>query len=665
VTLPAPHLDDRRFQDLVDDAKRMVQRKWPEWTGWTDHNVSDPGVTLIETVAFVVDQMLYRLNRVPDRNYVKFLELIGLQLQPPTAAIAPVTFWLSARQDADVTVPQGTEVATERTDTQEPIVFRTMSPLTIVATWRTGVASAPVGAPPLDLTDPVDAGAEVPLFSPRPATGDAFYVGLSRPTPNNTVVVRFEGDVEGYGINPDYPPIEWQAQVGADWVKCEVDHDWTGGFNRSGDIVLHVPDGHRISAVAQRRAAWLRCIVTVPRPGENPYDASPRVRRLEAFTIAGTVDAIHAEEIRGEILGISEGVPGQKLQLERSPVVLAPDPEILEVVIDDVEQDGVVTAGRVEEWVRVDTFAGHGPDDRIFTIEPATGEVALPPAIREADGSVRRFGAVAPVGSVLRLRSYRTGGGRRGNVAMGALRNLRSSIPLISRVGNRVAAAGGVDGESLDEAKHRGPLMLRTRDRAVTAGDFEHHTREAAPDIARVRCIDVGASDPGGVRVLVVPRVFEGPAGVGRIRIDQLRPSDETFERIVEHLEQRRVVGVRVLVEMPAYVGVTVIARLQAKQRASITEVQQLALDALYGYYNPVTGGPDGDGWPFGRPIHAGEVHAVLQRVPGVDFVEDAQLFTYDVNTTERGSAPTDRIDVPPNGLVLSFAHEVRVGQRP
>ena len=74
MALPVPNLDDRRFQDLVDDAKRLVQRRCPEWT---DHNVSDPGVTLIETFAFMTDQLLYRLNRVPDRMYVKFLELIG------------------------------------------------------------------------------------------------------------------------------------------------------------------------------------------------------------------------------------------------------------------------------------------------------------------------------------------------------------------------------------------------------------------------------------------------------------------------------------------------------------------------------------------------------------------------------------------------------------
>ena len=92
MSLPAPNLDDRRFQDLVDDAKRLVQQRTRRWT---DHNVSDPGVTLIEAFAWITDQMLYRLNRVPDLNYIKFLDLIGVRLFPPTGATAPVTFWLT------------------------------------------------------------------------------------------------------------------------------------------------------------------------------------------------------------------------------------------------------------------------------------------------------------------------------------------------------------------------------------------------------------------------------------------------------------------------------------------------------------------------------------------------------------------------------------------
>ena len=86
MALPVPNLDDRRFQDLVDDAKRLVQQRCPEWT---DHNVSDPGVTLIELFAWMTDQLLYRLNRVPDRNYVKFLELIGVSLYPADGRAQP------------------------------------------------------------------------------------------------------------------------------------------------------------------------------------------------------------------------------------------------------------------------------------------------------------------------------------------------------------------------------------------------------------------------------------------------------------------------------------------------------------------------------------------------------------------------------------------------
>src|SRR6201999_247738 len=122
MALPVPNLDDRRFQDLVDDAKRLVMRRCPEWT---DHNVSDPGVTLIETFAYMTDQLLFRLNQVPDRMYVKFLDMIGLRLIPATPAEVPVTFWLPAPAIPSVGVAAGTCVATPRTDLEESILFST------------------------------------------------------------------------------------------------------------------------------------------------------------------------------------------------------------------------------------------------------------------------------------------------------------------------------------------------------------------------------------------------------------------------------------------------------------------------------------------------------------------------------------------------------------
>ena len=130
MALPVPNLDDRRFQDLVDDAKRLVQQRCPEWT---DHNVSDPGVTLIELFAWMTDQLVYRLNRVPDRNYVKFLELIGVT--PVPADRRPhrrSRSGSSAPQPDVVTIPAGTQVATVRTETDEAIVFATTEELPII-----------------------------------------------------------------------------------------------------------------------------------------------------------------------------------------------------------------------------------------------------------------------------------------------------------------------------------------------------------------------------------------------------------------------------------------------------------------------------------------------------------------------------------------------------
>src|SRR5207244_7286993 len=90
------------------------------------------------------------------------------------------------------------------------------------------------------------------------------------------------------------------------------------------------------------------------------------------------------------------------------------------------------------------------------------------PVVREPDGALRNYGAVPPKGARLRIRSYLIGGGRRGNVARNSISVLKSSIPYVSKVQNRRAAEGGVDGEDIENAKVRGTIELRTRDRAVT-----------------------------------------------------------------------------------------------------------------------------------------------------------------------------------------------------
>jgi predicted phage baseplate assembly protein len=647
MPLPAPNLDDRRFQDLVDDAKRMVMRRCPEWT---DHNVSDPGVTLIETFAFMTDQLLFRLNQVPDRLYVKFLELIGLRLIPATPAQADVTFWLAAPAIASVGIPMGTNVATLRTEQDESVVFSTGVDLQIVPCSLNRIATRGAGQDAqLDRTDELKMGQPFQAFSEVPRVDDVMLVGLSNPVPNCVVRLDFDCRVEGVGVHPDHPPLEWEAWNGKEWKRCKVSKDGTGALNTAGQVHVHVPGDHEAAVLGGDAAGWLRArVVEVPEDVPT-YGASPLVTALSASTVGATVEANHCEIIEEEMLGESEGVPGQQFTASRRPVVIGAGAATLESMSDD---------GWVE-WHPVHSFAGSGPDDRHYILDGESGIVHFGPAIREPDGGVRQYGAVPPYGATIRLRAYATGGGRLGNVGKGAIQTLKSSIPFVDRVENLEAAWGGVDGESVDEAKARGPILLRTRSRAVTAEDYEAITQEAAPDVARVRCVTAGDddTDPGSVRVLIVPAAAE--VG-GRIDFAELVPGEETLQRITERLDEVRLIGTRVLVTPPRYRGVTVVARVIARPRLDKARVRADAVEALYKYLNPISGGRDGRGWEFGRPVQAGDVYALLQRVRGVDLVEDVRLFGANPVTGERGEE-AQRLDVDPHSLIFSFEHHVKV----
>jgi predicted phage baseplate assembly protein len=225
-------------------------------------------------------------------------------------------------------------------------------------------------------------------------------------------------------------------------------------------------------------------------------------------------------------------------------------------------------------------------------------------------------------------------------------------------VENRKAATGGVDGESVEEAKVRGPIALRTLDRAVTIDDYELLAREALPDAARVRAVGGNTpEDAGGLRVLVVPPVTDDEQG--RIRFEELIPPEEMLERAATYLDARRAVGARVLVQPPAFQGVTVVARLRARPWADPMKLQVAGVIALNHHLHPIYGGPDGTGWPFGRPVQLGEIHSVLQNLPGTDLVESVLLFAADPVTGERGSA-SERVDVAEHALVFSYEHQVR-----
>jgi predicted phage baseplate assembly protein len=646
MALPAPNLDDRRFQDLVDEAKRTVQRHCPEWT---DHNVSDPGVTLIEVFAGMVDQLLYRVNRIPDRFYVKFLDLLGVHLLPPADAETEVTFWLSAPLPETLTIPVGTQVATLRTEGEPAISFSVTEAVDIVPCELGAVACSTEGRV-VDQTHVLAGTAGFACFDVCPKPGDQLLIGLSSAVPRGAVVLRFACSIEGIGVDPTNPPLVWESWNGNGWSACALERDETGGLNRAGDVVLHIGADHAASVMAGQRAGWLRCRVIEAVEGQPQFAASPKVTRLSAFTIGGTAHVAHAEVVQEEVVGISEGVAGQRFLLQHRPVVAMYEPLVVEVS----EAEGW------SQWARVTTFADSGPSDRHFFVDPVAGAIEFGPAVRQPDGSLRQYGAIPAKGSHIRLPVYRSGGGTRGNVSRGRIIVLKSSIPYVTRVENRFPAVGGVEAEDIDTARVRGPVVLRSRNRAVTTEDYEQLAREAAPDVARVRCVAAGDDgvEAGGVRVLVVPAV--GNEDSAPFPFDALVPDPDMLATVSDYLEDRRVIGTRVLVEPPAYQGFTVVARIRARPRVRSARLHADAVAALHRYFHPIFGGPERSGWPFGRPIHAGEVYSVLQALPGTEFVEDVRLFPADPVTGKRGEA-VGRIDIAPNCLVFSYDPQVVV----
>ena len=98
MPLTIPTLDDRRYQELLDEALARIPVHNPEWTNF---NHSDPGVTLIEVFAFLTESLLYRGNQIPERNRRKFLSLLGVPLQPAASARGLVTLRERARSARD------------------------------------------------------------------------------------------------------------------------------------------------------------------------------------------------------------------------------------------------------------------------------------------------------------------------------------------------------------------------------------------------------------------------------------------------------------------------------------------------------------------------------------------------------------------------------------
>jgi predicted phage baseplate assembly protein len=662
VSLPEIELDDRRFQDLVSEARLRIARSCPEWT---EHNVSDPGITLIELFAWMTDLLVFRLNRVPDKLHVALLELLGIRLDPPSAARTELRFRLVGPAAEPVVIPGArTEVGTPRAADEDAVVFQVDEDVTIPAlrpaayvlvrggqTHDVGLAGGearPAGGDRLPFGDP-------------PKVGDALHLGFDAALARLVLTVRVDASpARGAGVDPEDPPLRWEVSQGdGRWAEAEVLEDTTGGFNYgAGTIELQLPARSAVQPLCGHRLHWVRCRVddrTRSGGAATTYTAPPQVAAITAAATGALVPAAHGVRVEGEALGTSDGTPGQVLALRHAPVLRPEAGETLEV-----REPG---AAGWTAWALREDFVGCAETDRVFTLDAAAGEVALGPVIRSADGVWRQLGAIPPRGSLLRMSRYRHGGGRLGNVAPGALHVLKTPIAGVDTVVNPRAAVGGVDAEPLAVARQRAALEIRSRYRAVTAEDFEFLAGEASPRVARAACVP--PVDGGPVRVHLVPRVVPADRRLGA---DELDPGDALMDEVAAYLDERRLIGTRVHLLPGRYRALSVVVNLQATPLADPVRVEEDVAHALYTFLNPLVGGDPtgpGGGWPFGRPLNQGELYGVVHAVPGVDHVKVLRVYETDLATGEQAAKPlAGHVVLEPDELVASGQHIVKASTR-
>lgn len=722
--LPKSNLDDRTFKDLVEECILRIPRYCPEWT---NHNPSDPGITLIEMFAWLTDQMLLRFNQVPRRNYVAFLELMGIRLNPPSPASCELTFYLSAAQPQEVRIPRYTEVATVRTETEEAVIFTTDNELIIGNPQINYLLNADTPeiisqealnnlTPPnrqwRDLEDTL-------LFDEPSMPGNCFYlvlIELENSIEGNAIAITFKGKAaRTTGIDPNNPPLRWEAWNGQDWVNVlrVKDDDKTKGFSFNGltqslegaDVILHLPLQLPVADFdTNYRGNWVRCTYISPQETQQPYSSSPSIVGLAVRSIGGTVNATQCIRVEQELLGTSNGKAGQTFELQSKPVLARSIDERIRIKLPGETSE---RPEDWEQWQEVPDFAVSGAEDRNYTIDSQTGTIQFgplirepsqlrqqiyqrgqiqpsgriirredhradnlatytPPAVRDA-GNValeRQYGKVPPPGSEIYIMAYRTGGGTNGNVKASKITVIKNSIPYVKSVINYDNAYGGTDPESLDEAVIRVPELLRTRECGVTPKDFERIARTASDQIARAHCLTKPEHTTAGIiRLLIVPQ---------RVNLDRIdfsrgmNPNDFTLSltlqtEVENYMSDRKPLGVQIKLEEPEYIGVSVRAEIilesQYNNQQDREKIRTNLLVAIYRFLNPLVGGFEEKGWDLGRSVYVSDIVAVCQKVLGVRSVGTLELFSLNKFNSQwlLDDIPETEIDPGSLGLICSW----------
>lgn len=175
-------------------------------------------------------------------------------------------------------------------------------------------------------------------------------------------------------------------------------------------------DGQHVPQVRRAAAALAEVPHHRRQRGLGVHDVARGIRS-KCPNSGVTVGATHAQVIRNEILGISDGSAGQVFQLQNRPVLRRVDGDADEVVEVHALSNGA-DGSASEAWEETEGVWSHLPDEDLrdlphYMIERRTGEVSFGPALRDRTGKVIRYGKIPPRGAQVRIRKYRIGGGDR------------------------------------------------------------------------------------------------------------------------------------------------------------------------------------------------------------------------------------------------------------
>jgi predicted phage baseplate assembly protein len=587
MPMPTPNLDDRTFDQLVDEARRRIPVYAPEWT---DHNVHDPGITFIELFAWLTEIQLYNLNRIRDRNYLKFLKLLGIKPRPASPAQVEVTF----TSNDIIVIEKGTKVVAKDIQTGEKVTFETDEDIEVLpATLKRVVSFANYKFTEVTEFNAPNQSFYYP-FGEKAEIGSRVYLGFD--FEKDTIVGKqinlkmnlYEEGLPPKGQHDDeslkvYPSVEvsWEYWNGGEWSALELNlpvDELVETLSQNGNLSFIVPADIARSKVpsVDEELYWVRCRVI-----QDGYEIPPRIDRI----LLNTVSATQGKKVQEETLGESSGLPYQTFTTNHSPVLVGSE---------------VITI-KGESWQAVDDFDASDPESKHYVISGDKGEISF------ADGVQ---GKIPPEGEEIKI-TYRYGGGEVGNVPAKSITKAhgKNGESIKIEVTNHFPATGGREKETIREAILGARRILKTQSRAVTSDDFEFIAK-ATPGlrVARAKAI---VPTKNSVTLVVVPH---SP-------LEKATPSSGFIRTVCEHMDMHRLITTFIKIEKPDYVRVSVNTTLKIEPGYKPEAVKGRVEEALNKFLSPLTGGSDNQGWPFGRSVYRSEVYEVLEGVEGVDCV--------------------------------------------